>query len=114
MLPRKHPDLPDVPNALDLAKTEEARQLIKIGIIDPATMVRALSLPPGTPKDRVKILRDGFMATMKDPKFLAEAKTAQLELNPMPGFEVEKIVHGFFALPPAAVSKLRDVVMSKH
>jgi tripartite-type tricarboxylate transporter receptor subunit TctC len=114
MLPKKHPDLPEVPNALDLAKTEDGRQLIKIGIIDPATMVRALSLPPGTPKDRVKILRDGFMATMKDGKFLAEAKTAQLDLNPMPGQEVEKIVHGFFALQPAAVAKLRDVVMSKH
>jgi len=114
MLPKKHPDLPDVPNALDLAKTEDARQLIRIGIIDPATMVRALSLPPATPKDRVKILRDAFMATMKDPKFLAEAKTAQLDLNPMPGQEVEKIVQGFFTLQPSAISKLRDVVMSKH
>lgn len=114
MLPKKHPELPGVPNALDLAKTDDARQLIKIGIIDPATMVRALSLPPGTPKDRVQILRDAFMATMKDPKFLAEAKTAQLDLNPMPGHEVEKIVHGFFTLQPSAVAKLRDVVMAKN
>lgn len=114
MLPKKHPDLADVPNALELAKTDDARQLIKIGIIDPATMVRALSLPPGTPKDRVKILRDAFIATMKDPKFLAEAKAAQLDLNPMPGNDVEKIVQGFFALQPSVVAKLRDVVMSKN
>lgn len=114
MLPKKHPELPDVPNALDLAKTDDARQLIKIGIIDPATMIRALSLPPATPKDRVKIIRDAFMATMKDPKFLTEAKTAQLDLDPMPGQEVEKIVHGFFNLQPSAVAKLRDVVMSKN
>jgi tripartite-type tricarboxylate transporter receptor subunit TctC len=114
MLPKRHPDLPDVPNALELAKTEDARQLIKVGIVDPATMVRGLSLPPGTPKDRVKILRDAFMATMKDPQFLAEAKTAKLDLNPMPGDDVEKIVHGFFALEPRTVAKLKDVVMSKH
>jgi tripartite-type tricarboxylate transporter receptor subunit TctC len=114
MLPKRHPDLPDVPNALELAKTQDARQLIKVGIVDPATMVRALSLPPGTPKDRVKILRDAFMATMKDPQFLAEAKTAKLDLIPMPGEEVEKIVHGFFALEPRSVANLRDVVMSKH
>jgi tripartite-type tricarboxylate transporter receptor subunit TctC len=114
MLPKRHPDLPDVPNALELAKTQDARQLIKVGIVDPATMVRALSLPPGTPKDRVKILRDAFMATMKDPQFLAEAKTAKLDLNPMPGDDVEKIVHGFFALEPRTVAKLKDVVMSKH
>jgi tripartite-type tricarboxylate transporter receptor subunit TctC len=114
MLPKRHPDLPDVPNALELAKTQDARQLIKVGIVDPATMVRALSLPPGTPKDRVKILRDAFMATMKDPQFLAEAKTAKLDLNPMPGDDVEKIVRGFFALEPRTVAKLKDVVMSKH
>jgi len=114
MLPKKHPDLPDVPNALDLAKTDDARQLIKTGIIDPATMVRALTLPPATPKDKVKILRDAFMATMKDPKFLAEAKTAQLDLNPMAGQDVEKIVQGFFTLQPSVVAKLRDVVMAKN
>lgn len=113
-LPKKHPDLADVPNALDLARTEDARQLIKIGIIDPATMVRSLTLPPGTPKDRVKILRDAFMATMKDPEFLAEAKTAKLDLNPLPGHEVEKIVQGFFSLQPSLVANLREVVMSKN
>ena len=113
-LPKKHPDLSDVPNALDLARTEDARQLIKIGIIDPATMVRSLTLPPDTPKDRVKILRDAFMATMKDPEFLAEAKTAKLDLNPLPGHEVEKIVQGFFSLQPSLVANLREVVMSKN
>jgi tripartite-type tricarboxylate transporter receptor subunit TctC len=113
-LSKKHPDLPDVPNALDLAKTDDARQLLKIGIIDPATMVRSLSLPPGSPKDRVKILRDAFMATMKDPEFLAEAKTAKLDLNPLPGHEIEKIVQGFFSLQPSLVAKLRDVVTASH
>jgi len=114
MLPKKHPDLPNVPNALDLAKTDEARQLIKIGIVDPATMVRSLTLPPGTPKDRVKILRDAFMTTMKDPEFLAEAKTAKLDLNPLPGDDVEKIVQGFFTLQPSVAAQMRDVVVSKN
>ena len=114
MLPKRHPDLPDVPNALELAKNDDARQLIKIGIVDPATMVRSLTLPPGTPKDRVKVLRDAFMATMKDPEFLADAKTAKLDLNPLPGHEVEKIVQGFFNLEPSLAAKLRDIVVSKN
>ncbi len=114
MLPKRHPDLPDVPNALELAKNDDARQLIKIGIVDPATMVRSLTLPPATPKDRVKILRDAFMATMKDPDFLADAKTAKLDLNPLPGHEVEKIVQGFFNLEPSLAAKLRDIVVSKN
>jgi hypothetical protein len=51
---------------------------------------------------------------MKDPEFLAEAKPAKLDLNPLPGHEVEKIVQGFFTLQPHLVSKLKDVVMSNH
>jgi tripartite-type tricarboxylate transporter receptor subunit TctC len=88
--------------------------LIKIGIVDPATMVRSLTLPPGTPKDKVKILRDAFMTTMKEPEFLAEANTAKLDLNPLSGHEVEKIVQGFFNLQPSLTAKLRDVVVSKN
>jgi len=112
-LPKKHPELQDVPNAVDLAKSDEARQLIKAGITDPATIVRSYSLPPGTPKERVKILRDAFMATMKDPEFLAETKKSQLDLNPLSGSEVETIVQGFFKLQPSLVAKLKEITVPK-
>lgn len=110
-MPKKHPELPDVPNSIDFAKTEEGRQLIKGGIIDPATIVRPYSLPPGTPKDRVKILRNAFMATMKDPEFLAEARKSSLDLNPMSGDEVEAVVQELLKLEPALVAKLREVLL---
>jgi hypothetical protein len=54
------------------------------------------------------------MATMKDTEFLAEAKTAKLDLNPLSGNEVEKIVQGFFSLQPSVAAKLRDVVVAKN
>ena len=112
-LPKRHPELPDVPNAIDLAKSEEARQLIKVGILDPSTIIRAYSLPPGTPKDRIKILRDAFMATMKDAEFLAEAKKSSLDLNPMSGEELEGMVQSFFKLPPNLIAQLREVLVPK-
>lgn len=112
-LPKKHPALMDVPNAIELAKTEEARQLIKVGIMDASTIIRAYSLPPGTPKERVKILRDAFTATMKDPEFLAEAKKSSMDLNPMSGDEIENIVQRFFKLQPGLVAKLKDVLVPK-
>nr|NIM06322.1 hypothetical protein [Armatimonadota bacterium]NIO97803.1 hypothetical protein [Armatimonadota bacterium] len=52
--PKPHPELANVPNAIDYAKTQEARQLIKAGIHDPAAVTRPYALPPGTPKDRVQ------------------------------------------------------------
>lgn len=113
VLRKKHRELPDVPNALDLARSDEARQLIKVGIVDPATIVRSYTLPPGTPKERVTILRDAFVATMKDPAFLAEAKKSQLDLDPLSGSEVESIVQGFFKLQPSALADLKETLVPR-
>ena len=110
---KKHAELSDVPNAIDLAKTDEARQLITAGIIDPAAITQPYSLPPGTPKDRVKLLQDAFVATMKDPDFLSEAKKSNLEINPMSARELENIVRDFFTLSPTLVGKLKAVLVPK-
>ncbi|HWP60697.1 MAG TPA: tripartite tricarboxylate transporter substrate-binding protein [Candidatus Acidoferrales bacterium] len=107
------PDLARVPVALDLAKTEEARELIKTGAIAPATITRLYATTAGTPKDRVEILRKAFIATLKDPEFVAEAKKSGLEIDPLTGEEVEKIVEGMFSLRPATVSKLAAVLAVK-
>lgn len=107
---KKHAELLDVPNAVDLAKTDEARQLIKAAIIDPAVITQPYSLPPGTPKDRVKLLQDAFAATMKDPDFLSEAKKSNLEINPISARELETIVRGFFTLSPTLVGGLKAVL----
>ncbi len=112
-LPKKHPELLDVPNAIDLAGTEEARQLIKVGLNDPAIIARLYSLPPGTPNERVRTLREAFSATMKDPGFLAEAKKANLDLNPISGEEGESTVHSFFKFPPGLVARLREILVPR-
>lgn len=107
------PDLPRVPVALELAKTEEARQLIRFGVIAPSAITRLYVTPPGTPKERVEILRRAFAATLRDPEFVAEAKKARLEIDPLSGEEVEKIVHGFFTMSPGLASKLAAVLAVK-
>lgn len=108
--PRPHPDVPQIPLAIDLAKTEEARQLIKAGIHDPNAVHRVYSLPPGTPRERVEILRKAFLDTMEDPTFLAEAKKAKLDPDPLSGEEVERIVAGLFKMDPALIAKLKEVL----
>jgi tripartite-type tricarboxylate transporter receptor subunit TctC len=104
------PDLPNVPLAVNLAKSEEGRQLIRAGISSPASVTRLYLLPPGTPKDRVMILRKAFQDTLKDPEFLAEAKKSKLSIDPIPGEEVERIVNDLFNLNPALVSKLKEIL----
>jgi hypothetical protein len=107
---RAFPDLVTVPLALSLAKTDEARQLIKVGIQNAAAFARPLALPPGTPKDRVSILRRAFQETLKDPAFLAEAEKAKLTLDPATAGELERMVAEAFALEPALLAKLKDIL----
>lgn len=108
--PKPHPELANVPNAIDYAKTEEARQLIKAGIHDPAAVTRPYALPPGTPKDRVQMLRKAFEDTMTDPEFVSDAKKSKLDLNPVFGGELEKTVAAFFELDAKVVGRLKEIL----
>jgi tripartite-type tricarboxylate transporter receptor subunit TctC len=103
-------DLPRVPLALSLAKTDEARRLIKVGIQDGSAYSRPFFAAPGTPKDRVQLLRKAFQDTLADPALLAEADKAKLTLDPVSGEELEKLVAGLFTLDPAFVEKLKTVL----
>ena len=76
-MPKKHPELPNVPLANDYVKTEEGRRLLKHGVYDTAIITRPYFLSPGTPKSRVQLLRRAFADALKDPDLLAEAKKGQ-------------------------------------
>jgi len=110
---KKIPELPNVPMSLDLAKTDEARQILRAGAIDPAAIVRVYVTTPRTPKDRLQILRAAFAKTLTDPDFIAESKKANLDINPLSGEEVKKIVDDLFKLTPAMRTKLAGVLAPK-
>jgi len=109
---KKIPELSNVPLALDVAKTDEARQLLKAGAIDPGVIVRVYVTTPRTPKDRLLMLRTAFAETLTDPDFVAEKKI-NLDINPLTGEEVKKIVDGLFKLNPSVVSKLANILAVK-
>lgn len=111
---KKAADIPNVPNAIDYAKTPDARVLIESGIHAPSAVLRAYALPPGTPKSRVDVLRNAFNATMKDAEFLAEMKKSKLEINSLTGTEVDGIVKKLFQMDAKSVAKLRDVLVPRN
>jgi hypothetical protein len=110
---KKLPELPNAPLALDLAKTEEAKTLLRAGAIDPAAVVRVYVTTPRTPKDRLQILRNAFAKTLTDPEFVAEAKKANLDINPLTGEEVKKLVDDLFKLNPTTKAKLVSTLIPK-
>ena len=110
---KKLPEFPNVPLAMDLAKTFEARQLLKAGAIDPAAIVRVYATAPRTQKDRLQTLRTAFAQTLTDPEFVADAKKINIDINPLSGEDVKKIVDDLFKLPPPLVNKLSAMLAAK-
>jgi tripartite-type tricarboxylate transporter receptor subunit TctC len=108
-----HAELPKVPQAIGYAKTEDARQLIKVGIHDVSKILQIYSLPPKTTRDRVQSLRQAFIDTMKDEEFLTEARKSKIDIDPTSGEEVSEIMASFEKLPPALLPKLRTVLSPK-
>ncbi len=102
----KADDLPDIPLALDLAKTPEDRAAMQL-IFSPTYIGWPSVMPPGVPEDRIAAVRAAYMKTMKDPDFVAAADKQQLELDPLDGESIQKIVAQLYDLPPAAIELAR-------
>jgi tripartite-type tricarboxylate transporter receptor subunit TctC len=101
----KHPDLPDVPLVIDLAKNAEDRQILELVMI-PLLFGRPYAAPPGVPMDRVAALRKAFDETMTDKEFLADANKGKLEIEPVSGAKMEELLKKAYATPKHLVEKL--------
>jgi tripartite-type tricarboxylate transporter receptor subunit TctC len=101
----KHPDLPDVPLVMDLAKNDEQKKMLKLVFVR-QVMGRPFLAPPGVPPERAQALRKAFMDTMKDKEFLAAAEKSKLEITPVSGEELQKLVQEAYDVPPAIAARV--------
>jgi tripartite-type tricarboxylate transporter receptor subunit TctC len=102
-------DLPDVPRLVDLARTDEQRQILEL-FSQAEKVGRSLTAPPDLPKERVAELRSAFVATLRDPGFLAEAKGMELSLTPLMGDELQSIIDKSFDYSQAIVEKAQALI----
>ncbi|MEY3790420.1 MAG: hypothetical protein RLZ09_1256 [Pseudomonadota bacterium] len=109
---KKHPELPDVPAILDLAKTEADRAALEL-IVARLEYGRPYFLPPDVPPARVAALRKAFDLTMKDPGFIAESQKLNLEIDPMTGDELAALVRKVNATSPAVVARVKEALRSR-
>jgi tripartite-type tricarboxylate transporter receptor subunit TctC len=86
----RHPDLPDVPTARELAVNTAARALVVFAETPLLTMARPFAAPPGVPPDRAEALRAAFAAAHRDPKFLAEAEQLGIDISPVSADDVSR------------------------
>jgi tripartite-type tricarboxylate transporter receptor subunit TctC len=105
---KRHPELPDIPTSWELGKTDEEKQILRI--VANATEVGKMILStPDTPADRITALRRAFDATVQDPAFMAELKAQRVELGPMRGEELQKLVVEVGTVSPAIIDKVKAI-----
>jgi tripartite-type tricarboxylate transporter receptor subunit TctC len=109
---RKHPELPDVPLILDLAKTEEQKQALNLALAR-LEFGRPFFMPPNVPVERVTAIRRAFDMAMKDPELLAEAEKLKIEIDPLTGEQVAALITEIYKTPPETVAHVREAMAPK-
>lgn len=104
-----NPDLKGVPFVLDLAKTAEERQTLEF-LYAGQGIGRPFVAPPDLPPERLKMLREAFDATMKDPEFIADAKKTGLDLDPETGEHLATLINKIYATPKAIVERVSNLI----
>ena len=107
----KATDLPNVPLLMELAGNDEDRAMLKL-LSAPATIGRPIVSTPNLPPAAAQALRQAFDATVRDPAFLQEAEKQKMEINPMSGEELQRIIADVVAAPQPVKEKLASLLGS--
>ena len=87
------------------AKTDEQRQILTL-YDRQGDFGRPYVAGPNVPPDRVKALRAALMSALNDPELQKEITSRGLEVSPMSGEELQKIVADIYATPPELIQKI--------
>jgi tripartite-type tricarboxylate transporter receptor subunit TctC len=104
----RHPELPDIPASVELGRTPEDTDALRI-FANATDVGRFILSTPDTPADRIQALRRAFDSMVKDPEFIGDLKTAKVELGPMTGEELQKLVAEVANVSPATVERIKGI-----
>ncbi|MDP2356238.1 MAG: tripartite tricarboxylate transporter substrate-binding protein [Beijerinckiaceae bacterium] len=105
----KHPELPDVPLALEFARNSEDRRMMEL-FFAAEDIGYPYAAPPQTTPAMLAALREGFARTMKDPDFISELQKQSLDVNPVSWEAMTKIIHDAYTAPEHVKSRLRNAL----
>lgn len=109
----RHAELPNVPLMVDLAKSEDDRQILRLFSLS-NSVGRSVVAPPGLPAERVAALRQAFSDAIADPKLREDAKRGGIELDPMSGIDLQTMLLSNRNFPPAVVERARRIAEVKE
>ena len=109
----RHPELPDIPTARELAPNAAARELIEFSEAPLLTMARPFAAPPGVPEDRARALQCGILATHRDPGFVAEAGKLGLDISPIGADAMSRGIEQLGRASPATFDYMKKLLAAE-
>jgi tripartite-type tricarboxylate transporter receptor subunit TctC len=104
------PDTPTIYEIFDKEKTPEEGRRVADVILRGGDFGRPMIAPPGTPQDRVKLLREAYAKSLKDENLLQEAKKGKMEVEPVSGEELQKLAETIVNQPPEVIARVKKVL----
>jgi tripartite-type tricarboxylate transporter receptor subunit TctC len=108
----RHPELPDVPTARELALNDAARALIEFAEAPLLAMARPFAAPPGVPEERAQPLRAAFLAAHGDARFREEAARLGLDISPVGGEDMVRAIEDMAHASPDAFNYMKNLLAS--
>jgi tripartite-type tricarboxylate transporter receptor subunit TctC len=103
-------EIPNVPLASEYARTDEEKKIIGVVINSMNEYSRVFAVPPGTPMDRVQVLRKAFENMVKDAEFLAEVEKMKVTLDPASAEEVTSAVTTLARVDSTLMARLKTIL----
>src|SRR5262245_23757957 len=105
---KRHPELPDIPTSVELGRTPEQVEALRI-FANATDVGRFILSTPDTPADRIQALRRAFDEMVKDPEFIADLNTMKLDLGPLTGEELQQLVAEVANMSPATIERIKGI-----
>jgi tripartite-type tricarboxylate transporter receptor subunit TctC len=110
---KRDPKLADVPTLYELMEThktpEPTKRLARV-LLSSGDLGRPFMTSPGTPADRLKVLREAFTKAMSDPGLLADAQKRKWDLDPLPGEQLEAVSKEIMVQPPEVIERMKKLL----
>jgi tripartite-type tricarboxylate transporter receptor subunit TctC len=104
------PDTPTIYELMDQNKTAESNRRVANVLLAGAEFGRFMMVTPGTPPDRIKMLREAYAKSMKDPELIAEAKKGRMDMDPSTGEELQKLMLEIMDQPPDVIERMKKIL----
>lgn len=102
-------DAPTIYELMDEFKTPATKRRVAEAMLLGGEWARPLMAPPGTPADRVAVLRAAYEKVAKDPDLIAEARKMRIDVTPVTGEKLQSMAKEVMVQPPEVIAQIKKL-----